>query len=115
MVLDCQFKEPFGHVWNAKMIHGEVKSLRMDLELYQQKVYIIVSLNYFGGYSHYHMYPICFLEPLKPPVTNRHLVPNDFIGAAPIFHLKLFHFLLPVSITYLLLEVMLELIWITFT
>lgn len=57
------------------------------IEFYQQKVCIIVSLNYFWGYSRYHMYPICFLVPLKPPVTNRHLVPNDFTGAATIFHL----------------------------
>lgn len=39
------------------------------------------------GYSHYRMYHICFLEALKPPVTNRHLVPNDFTGAATLFHL----------------------------
>lgn len=40
-----------------------------------------------GGYSHYHMGHIHFLEPLMSPVTNRHLVPNDFFGAATIFYL----------------------------
>lgn len=89
MVLDCQFKEPLSRVWMLKscVVKSCLANMTYGLRALPAKgVQNCVSELLWGFWllSHVsHLFP----GASEATVTNSHLVPNDFVGAAPTFHL----------------------------